>query len=308
MSRSQLPLTALRAFEATARHLSFTKAADELSVTQGAVSQQVSLLEKRVGAPLFVRNGHRISLTRDGEVLLGATTEAFDGLDIAIQSMARRPGPNVLKIKLFPTSAIRWVVPRLSSFHAEHPRLDVQITTSLKVVDFRTEDVDVSLRYGAGNWPGIQSDHLFSEVLAPVCSPGFRKAHKLTKVSDLARLPVLHSLQRGNDWPMWLNAAGHGSMRLLSNLRFGNSSLAYQAALDGAGVALAVIPWITDYLREGKLALAFPAINLPDRGYYLVCDSRRANLARIADFRRWILRQSEIARKEVEQLNIPAFD
>lgn len=307
MARSHLPLTALRAFEASARHLSFTKAADELSVTQGAVSQQVGLLEKRVGALLFVRNGHKISLTRDGEVLLSATTEAFDQLDMAIQSMARKPTSRALKIKLFPTIAIRWVVPRLSSFHADHPRLDVQLTTSLRVVDFRTDDVDVSIRHGDGEWAGIQSDYLFSEILVPVCSPSFRDQSGLSEVSDLARLPMLHSLQRANDWELWMEAAGHASLRLISNLRFGSSSLVYEAALDGAGVGLAVLAFVIDYVREGKLVMPFPGISLPGRGYYLACDERRAKLSRIAEFRSWILAQAAQTRREMEELAVPLF-
>lgn len=302
MSKSQLPLTALRAFEATARHLSFTKAAAELHVTQGAVSQQVAQLEQRVSAALFIRNGHTIALTQDGEALSSALGDALDQMDTAIQAVSKKPGDRTLKVKVFPTVAIRWLIPRLSSFHNDHAGLDVQITTTLRMVDFKNEDVDVSIRYGRGGWPGVRSDLLFNEILVPVCRPDIALEGRLRSVEDLANFSLLHSLQRNDDWSAWLDATGHGSLKPVANLRFGNSALAYQAALDGAGIALAQLAFVEDYVREGRLALPFPQPVLPNRNYYLVCNDKRSDLERVRIFRSWIIKQAQKTRFDIDNL------
>lgn len=302
MTKSQLPLTALRAFESAARHLSFTKAAAELHVTQGAVSQQVAQLEQRVSAALFIRNGRTIALTQDGEALSNALGDALDQMDAAMQAVSKKPGDRTLKVKVFPTVAIRWLIPRLSSFHNDHPGLDVQITTTLRMVDFKNEDVDVSIRHGRGGWPGVRSDLLFNEVLVPVCRADIVQEGRLRSIEDLAGFSLLHSLQRNDDWLAWLEATGHGSLKPAANLRFGNSALAYQAAIDGAGIALAQLAFVEDYVREGRLVLPFPQSVLPNRNYYLVCNDKRSELERVRIFRSWIIKQAQKTRFDIEHL------
>jgi LysR family glycine cleavage system transcriptional activator len=283
------PLNALRAFEAAARHGSLTRAAQELSVTQGAVSRHVSQLEKWLGVGLFIRTRRGTELTAEGSAYYRGVQRAFEEIDSHTRSLMRRPASNTLRLKLPPTFAIRWLVPRLARFHAQNRHIDVQITTSHQSVDFNREDVDVAIHSGPAPDASLYSRKLLGETLLPVCSPGLLKHHpKLSRPQDLSKHVLLCSMHRPNDWPNWLKAAGVIGVDGNGGLRFENSALAYQAATDELGVVMAQHAFVEDDLRVGRLIAPFDLRVETDEGYYIACpDSRRAT-AKVAAFEKWI--------------------
>ncbi len=206
------PLNAIRAFEAAARHMSITLAADELHVTAGAVSRQIKSLEESLGVELFKRNHRQIALTRQGGDYYRAVTKAIDELRDATRRLKRRsPRKQQLKVRAYTTFAMRWLIPRLSGFHAQHPEIEVLLKASLEPVDFRKEDIDGAVRLGDGQWPGVTTCRLVDNILAPVASAALLKTGpKLKRASDLRHYTLLHSIARPDDWAYWLEAAGAG--------------------------------------------------------------------------------------------------
>jgi LysR family glycine cleavage system transcriptional activator len=204
------PLNPLRAFEAAGRLKSIRKAAEELSVTAGAVSRQVQILETYLGVPLFRREARAAILTAAGEQYLAEITAHLDGIREATLKLTgvRGRSREVLKVRAYITFAMKWLIPRLSSFHDANPATEVRITASLEAVDFEHEDVDCAIRLGDGNWPHCEVDKLVANELVPVCSPDYRREAKFKNPSDLAGRTLLHSLARPDDWMHWLNAAG----------------------------------------------------------------------------------------------------
>jgi LysR family glycine cleavage system transcriptional activator len=282
-------LNAMRAFEATARHLSFTKAAKELCVTQGALSHHVGMLETALGVKLFLRYHRAIELTPKGELLFRTLREAFDLIQEGVERVAGASGPSTLRIKLPPTFAIRWLVPRLASLHAADRRLDVQITTSHRAVDFSREEIDVAIYSGAEPPSGLISKRLFGEALTPVCSPELLEASlPLRHPADLEHYTLLCSLHRPTDWPRWIEAAGVSGIDGNSGLKFENSSLAYQAAIDKLGVAMAQLALIQDDLKMGRLVRPFDLTVPGDGAYYIVYPSRSRNHPSVRAFEEWI--------------------
>lgn len=306
------PLNALRAFEATARHGSFSLAADELCVTQGAVSRQVSKLEDHLGVTLLSRSGRRTTLTFEGARFYASVHEAFERILDATEMFTRKGDPLVLKVKVPPTLGIRWFVPRLVQFHGLHPDIDVQIRTSHQPVDFAQEDVDVAIQWGLGEWEGVSADHILHEELTPVCSPALLTDRALHRPADLANHVLLRSMNRTNDWRIWLEAAGATGVDWSRALKFENSGLTYQAAIDGLGVVVAQRAFIQDDLAAGRLIAPFPLSVPGERGYYLVYPPDRLRLTRVAEFRRWLLEKiaqdgkgSEISARTRHQAKSP---
>ena len=283
------PLNALRAFEATARLGSFSLAADELCVTQGAVSRQVGKLEDHLGVTLLSRGARRTTLTFEGARFYASVHEAFERILDASEMFSRKGDPLVLKVKVPPTFGIRWFVPRLVQFHGLHPDIDVQIRTSHQPVDFAQEDVDVAIHWGMGEWDGVSTDHILNEELTPVCSPTLLTDRPLARPADLAHHVLLRSMNRTNDWRIWLEAAGATEVDWSRALKFENSGLTYQAAIDGLGVVVAQRAFIADDLAAGRLITPFPLSVPGERGYYLVYPPDRLRLTRVAEFRRWLL-------------------
>jgi len=289
----QLPhLNAMRAFEATARHLSFTKAAAELCVTQGALSRHVAALELELGAKLFLRHHRAIELTPKGEIYFRALRDAFDRIQDATKHVRGVSHTSTLRIKLPPTFAIRWIVPRLARLHASDRNLDVQITTSHSPVDFGHEEIDVAIHSGDEPPPGTISKRLFGEVLTPVCSPELVEERPLRRLRDLARHTLLCSLHRPMDWPTWIAAAGVTGADGNNGLKFENSSLVYQAAIDKLGVAMAQTALVADDLKAGRLIAPFK-LQVPTKGaYFLVYPPRSQNLDKVRRFEAWLLQES----------------
>jgi LysR family glycine cleavage system transcriptional activator len=290
MSRLQsleyLPLKALRAFEVAARYQSITRAADDLCVTQAAVSQQIAQLEERLGVSLFTRHHRGVRLTDDGRSLAVVLQQSFEQIAMAVGRLQRKQQNKVLKLVLYPTLATRWLLPRLARFHNQFPDLSVQVTTSMQTVDFVNDDIDFSILYGDEMPPDVEGMPIMEEVLLPVCSPRYLGGR--LKLQDLDRCTLLHSTNRLSDWSHWLAHAGVDLPARGSELTLGNSYLAYQAAIDGLGVAMAQLALVEQDLAEGRLIAPFPQRLKTKRTYYLTYLATRKHLAKLVQFRDWI--------------------
>lgn len=290
MSRRLPPMKALRAFEAASRHSSFTSAAQELFITQGAVSRHVSTLEKWLKVQLFSRKSRGIELTPKGQVFFRLVRGALDQLEYASRQLQQRPDEKTLRLKLPPTFAIRWLVPRLARFHARYPEIDVQITTSHQSVDFNREDVDACIHSDTRPLANAHCRRLFGERLLPVCSPSLAgSSTRLKRASDLARHVLICSLNRPRDWPTWLAATGIADIDGNSGIKLENSALTYQAAIDGLGVVIAQRSFVLDDIRAGRL-IAPLNLEVPgDGSYYLCYPAERAKSEAVAGFEEWLV-------------------
>lgn len=293
MARRLPPLNALRAFEATARNGSLTRAAQELSVTQGAVSRHVSQLEEWLGVPLCLRLRHGIETTAEGASYAATLRAAFDLIETQTRQLRARPTDNILRIKLPPTFAIRWFVPRLARFHALHRHIDVHITTSHQQVEFDRDDVDLCIHSGPAPIPGGICRRLFGEILLLVCSPGlFRNTEPPRDAADLARFVLLCSMHRASDWPDWLAAARVSTIDGNSGLKFENSALAYQAATDELGIVMAQRAFVEDDLRTGRLLAPLALRVQTDNAYYLAYPKGGQDSPLIKAFEAWIVQET----------------
>src|SRR5258708_10498823 len=271
MKRSLPPLNGLRAFEAAARHMSFTDAADELSVTQAAISHQVRGLEQRLGLKLFVRRNRSLLLSEAGQAYLPAVRSAFDQLNEATEKLLQKDRGGHLTVTTTASFATKWLVPRLGGFQRANPEIDVRISTNTGLVDFSREDVDIGIRYGRGQWANLVAERLVGEDIMPVCAPSVVKGpNALRKPADLKRFTLLHIGTFPDDWQVWLTAAGVKGVDATRGVTFDNSIVAYQAATDGLGVALGRNPRVAAALKAGPLAapLAFKMPSEP--AHYVV--------------------------------------
>lgn len=288
---ARLPsLNGLRAFEAAARHLSFTLAAQELNVTQTAISHQIRRLEEELGIQLFVRQSRSLALTPQAAEYLPGIRAAFQGLRSATDRLLRNDNDRVLTISTLTSFAVKWLLPRLTAFHETHPDINVRITTSIDLVDFRKDDVDAAIRYGRGQWPGVRADWLMAEHLFPVCSPALLKGERaLRRPEDLAGVTLLHTSSTGDDWQLWLTAAGlppHLSQK--PGLTFDLAFMTVQAAIDGLGVAIGHTAYVADDIAKGRLVVPFDVTLPADAGFYLVAPQDRASAPKLDAFRSWL--------------------
>ncbi|MGQ0677880.1 MAG: transcriptional regulator GcvA [Rhodospirillales bacterium] len=287
------PLNALRAFEASARHLSFTRAAAELNVTQAAVSHQIKALEARLGIPLFKRLNRALLLTDAGQAYVPAVREAFEGIMRATDQLLRRDRGGVLTVSVLPSFAAKWLVPRLGRFREAHPEIDVRISTDHHITDFAREDVDMAVRYGQGDYPGLHTVRLMTEDVFPVCSPALLKGrHPLLQPGDLRHHTLLHDDFRV-DWRIWLLAAGVKDMDPDRGPAFTDSSMVVQAAVEGQGVALARSVLAASDLAAGRLVRPFD-VSMPARwAYYAVCPLATRDNPKIKAFRDWLMAEAD---------------
>ncbi len=293
MARRLPPLNALRAFEAAARHLSFTKAAQELNVTQAAISHQVKALEERLGVVLFRRLNRALLLTDAGQSFLPPLREAFDQIANATERLHAHDARRTLTITTLPSIAAKWLVPRLGRFREAHPDIDVRIDASLHLTDFARENVDAALRYGRGKWHGTRSDRLMTEDFFPVCNPALLEGeHPLREPSDILHHTLLHDDSR-TDWTMWFLAAGIEGGEPTRGPAFTDSSLVLQAAVDGQGVALGRSALAAADLAAGRLVRPFDLSLEAKYAYYLVCPQATAESPKIASFRAWLLAETK---------------
>lgn len=295
MDRKLPPLNSLRAFEAAARHLSFTKAAEELHVTPAAISQQVRQLEQHCNARLFRRMTRALALTDRGEAALPLLREGFDKLAEAAAELRRSHDDGILTVSVPPTFGARWLLPRLERFRAMHPGIDIRVDATDRIVDFVSERVDIAIRYGSGRYPGLVSELLLAETAFPVCAPALVDGTPgLRTPADLAHHTLLHSggLEeegRVTTWPMWLRAAGLATIDASRGMSFSVASLAIQAAIEGHGVALVSGPTVEDDLKAGRLVRPFAPSAWEESpfAYHLVFPAEDADAAKIAAFRAW---------------------
>lgn len=284
-------LNGLRAFEAAARHLSFTAAAEELHVTQTAISHQIRRLEDQLGRRLFARGHRSLMLTPDAEAYLPAVRAAFEDLRQATARLQRLGRDDVLTVSTTASLAAKWLVTRVAAFQDAHPGIEVRITTSSQLVDFRRDQVDMAVRYGRGIWPGLRAAWLMAEDIFPVCSPALLRGMKpLRRPEDLAQHTLLHVTTSREDWQMWLTAAGlPRSIAERRGLTFDQSFMAMQAAIEGLGVALGRSRFVETDIAAGRLVAPFD-VRLPtDAGYYVVAPEHTAETTRIALFRDWLI-------------------
>lgn len=289
---TRLPsLNGLRAFEAAARHLSFTAAATELNVTQTAISHQIRRLEAELGIRLFVRQNRSLTLTAEAREYLPGIRAAFNDLRLATDRLLRKDGDRVLTVSTLASFAAKWLLPRLSTFQQAHPEIDVRITSSTGLVDFRRDDVDAAIRYGRGHWPGLRADWLTADELFPVCSPALLGNNPLQSPEDLAHHTLLHtSGAYDDDWRLWLTAAGLPSdISKQQGLSFDLILMTVQAAIDGLGVALGRTSYVEDDIAKGRLVVPFKIALPADAGFYLVSPQARAESAKLTAFRQWLL-------------------
>ncbi|ETF03963.1 LysR family transcriptional regulator [Advenella kashmirensis W13003] len=289
MLRRLPPLNALRVFDAAAGCDSLTQAANNLCISQGAVSRHIHLLEDWLGLQLFVRQRHGISLTADGIVYQRIVADALAQIELGSRQLQRRTDTKRLRIKLPPTFAIKWLVPRLAHFHARHPELDVQITTSHQHADFNREDIDLSIQARPHASEALNEEELFGEILVPVCAPSLLQGQPpLRQPADLANHVLLCSLNRPDDWPAWLQAAGQAQIDGNLGLKFENAALAYQAAANGLGVTIGLAAFIEQDLNAGVLVAPFDLRVRTDGGYFMAHASDRPVPEGVQLFQAWI--------------------
>lgn len=287
------PLAAVRVFEAAARHENFTSAANELGMTQAAVSYQIKLLEERLGAPLFRREKRRVVLTDAGRRAAPSITRAFDAIDQAFGAI-RADDESVLTVSTSNTFANTWLAWRLGSFQMHHPEMAVRLSTSDALADFITDDVDVAIRAGLGGWEGAHEEMLLPIDFTPMCSAGFLRRHGPLTPADLLRVPQISPHDPW--WPFWLRAAGvdvpegppRGGVRLDSQAHEGH------AAMAGQGVAMLTPFFWRNDLAEGRLVRPFDQVSTRGFAYWLVYPEGRRGVAKIKRFREWLL--AELAR------------
>lgn len=293
-------LQSLKAFEASARHLNFTRAAAELNVTPAAVSHQIKELEDAVGVSLFQRTSRHMQLTRQGQILKPAIADALEGLTRALQKLRQVENPTQVRVTASPSIAAKWLVPRIDRFLESVPGADVRIDVSSEPLDFDREDIDVAIRFGEGIYPGLVVEKLFHDTLFPVCSPELLKGAKpMKEPRDLLQFTLIHLdwEAQGAVWPnwrMWMLAAGVKDFNDTRGLHFSQTSLAVQAAVDGHGVALGDSTLVADDLASGRLVKPFElSLRSPAQfAYHLITRRETAERPMTKAFRNWIIAEA----------------
>jgi LysR family glycine cleavage system transcriptional activator len=294
------PLNALRAFEAAARHSSIKRAADELCVTPGAVSRHVLKLEGYLGVRLFDRGHGSVELTPAGMRYLEEIREAFALIARATGTTRSGRDEQRLRLRVPPTCAARWLVPRLAHFHAQHGEFSIEIATSHDPVDFARDEIDAAVHYGRTIASRLAGAELFGEVLVPVCTPALAsQPPPVRSARDLAAHVLLHSIRRPNDWPDWFAAAGAGRLELDRTLAFENSTLTYQGAIDGLGVAVAQLAFVGDELERGRLVMPLDLRLHGECSYFLVYPADKAKLSKVRVFQEWITAEAAQTRAKL---------
>lgn len=279
----QLPLNALRAFEVSARHLSFTRAAHELNVTQTAISQHVKNLEDRMGVVLFRRLPRGLALTDEGLALLPALAESFGRIGLLLEQFRDGRLREVLTVGTVGTFAVGWLIPRIAEFQQAHPFVDLRLLTNNNRVDIPGEGLDYAIRFGDGAWHGVEAEPLFASPLSPVCAPSI--ATRLREPSDLAGEPLLRSY-RSDEWADWFAAAGV-ACPVVKGMVFDSSLTMAEAAAQGAGVALLPVNLFARELTHGRLARPF-AVEIEKGGYWLARLKSRPVTRAMSVFRDWL--------------------
>jgi len=292
---NRLPsLNALRAFEASARHRSFSRAAEELHVTPAAISHQIKGLEEFLGAGLFRRARGTLMLTEAGQRLLPGVRRGFECFRDAMENFGVYDKTGPLNVTMTPSIAAKWLIPRLEHFNREHPEIDIRITTTLEMIDFEREGVEIGIRYGRGDYPGLVTELLLSSEVSPVCSPLLlRGKRRLDRPEDLRHFTLLHDESPLHDdthpnWTMWLRAAGVTDIDVSHGLHFDSASSSLSAAVEGVGVALGRSALVDKDIAAGRLVRPFDLRLASDFGYYVVYPEKSLKRPKVAAFRDWL--------------------
>jgi LysR family glycine cleavage system transcriptional activator len=294
------PLNALKAFEASARQLSFTRAAEELFVTQAAISHQIKSIEEFLGIKLFMRKNRALLLSEEGQAYYLDIKDVFNTINDATERLLARGDKGAITVSLQASFAIQWLVPRLNAFNTLHPDIDIRIKAVDKPESSLTEDVDVAIYYGRGHWADIHAEQLQKEYLVPVCSPLLLQGKKpLDNLEDLVKHTLLHDTSR-RDWKRWFKQVGVKATNVNHGPIFSHSAMVVQAALHGQGFALAHSFLAKPDIDAGRLICPFEEVLESKNAYYVVCRERQVDLGKIAAFRDWVL---DTVAQEQEDLN-----
>ncbi|MEQ8394564.1 transcriptional regulator GcvA [Thalassobaculum sp.] len=286
------PLNTLRAFDAAARHGSFSRAADALSVTHGAVSKQIASLEAFLGVAVFERTAHGLEPTEAGAVLAPIVAEALDAMAEGVRRVRRSTTPSTLTISVLPSFAAHWLIHRMPRFLDRHPEIDVRFFTTRRVVDLTKEDVDLAIRYGMGDWPGVHAECFMRETLTPVYSPALAALHPELEPADLLRFVILSHHTDAANWKLWRTKVGLPDLDLPPVAVYDDTALAMQAVLGGQGVVLGRSPLIVDELAAGRL-VRLSDVSIPSaESDYLVCLERHRARPAIKAFRDWLVEEA----------------
>ncbi len=294
MKRSLLPLNALRAFDAAARHMSFKHAADDLSVTPAAISQQIRSLEEFLGVELFRRTNRSLVLTEAAQLSLAPLKEAFELMEQSVDILTDSKSNTHLKISVSPSFASKWLVPHIANYYERRPDAVVKIEATMQVTDFKIDDTDVCIRYGLGNYPGLFVEEIMRETVFPVCSPDLVNSEAFADCpSEILKHTLIHDDSMVEDdsapnWTMWLKAAGLETPDGMPALHFNGNALAIEAAVAGRGIALARSVIAEEDLKSGRLVSPFGTGVPLDFKHYIVCPHDNLKNERVLDFIDWL--------------------
>ncbi|MFC3052463.1 transcriptional regulator GcvA [Kordiimonas pumila] len=298
MKRSLLPLNALRAFDAAARHMSFKMAADDLAVTPAAISQQIRSLEDFLGVELFRRTNRSLILTEAAQLSLAPLKDAFEHMEAAVDILTDSKKSNVLKVSVSPSFASKWLVPKLASFYEMRPDAIVKIDATMHLTDFKASDTDIAIRYGQGKYPGLFVEEILKETIFPVCSPDLLKDCSIgTTACSVLRHTLIHDDSSIEDasapnWAMWLKAAGVEAPDGMPALHFNSNALAIEAAVAGRGIALARSAIAEEDMKAGRLIKPFGEAVPVDFAHYIVCPEDKLKNERVIEFIEWMRRET----------------
>ena len=289
MARQLPPMNSLKTFEVAGRLLSFTRAAEELNVTQAAISHQIKLIEEYLGVTLFDRYPRRLSLTTQGKALLAEVIEAFDRVSSAISAVKLNQPSNMLSVRLAPSFAAKWLSPRLKYFWLQYPEINLNLYHAHPAVDFSREDIDIAVTYGKGDWPGVVADSLLSLDFFPVCTPSFMSNDKpLHDINNLRYYTLLHDASY-ECWTDWVKLAELDDINTSKGTIIDDTNVLIQAALDGQGVVLGSSTFVQDHLDSGRLIQPFDITLRNDFAYYIVCPPDHLNNPAVRAFKDWLL-------------------
>ena len=293
MARRIPPMNPLRVFEVVARTQNLTLAAQELHVSQSAVSRQIAVLEMYLGVELFRRERHGVTLTRAGQSYADEVVPAFDAVATATARLLRSTSQGALRVRTYTTFAAKWLIPRLPDFQAQFPSIEVRIDNAIPDVDFDRDPADLAIQFGDGRWPRVNSDMLFGDEMEPVCTPAYLQSHKGSRgktLQPLLKHRLLVSHYRRADWDDWLAFAQMADVaKDTERMSFGSSVMTWQAALDGLGIAIGQTAMLKSELESGRLIRPFEQPYRRDKAYYLVRPLVQRESKKIVAFRDWLL-------------------
>ncbi len=291
----------LRVFDAVCKAGGVRRAADALSVTPGAVSQQIKHLEGALGVTLFRKAGREIELTDAGRDLARRIGDLFDQVEATVDDFVRRAKPGRIRLKVIPSFATKWLIPRLATFCAQFPEIDVAMATVTRAEEVEElGDADFVVRQGTGHWPGLHADLLFEDAFVPACAPAI--ASTIRTLDDLAHTTLIRSMMRPEAWSTWFASAGLPGLEPARAISLANTALCLQAAADGVGVAIVQQAYVTDDLASGRVVIPIPHVARTGEGYFLACDPRRKDDYPLLQFREWAHRTSLAQRARVRDL------